>query len=330
MGRGYCRRLVQALLITALMACGGDDGGGGEDSGPVVTPAPAPTPTPTPTATPTPFAAVPASLFPAPLYNTALAVRGHGWLAGLTPPVTSAPLKNVTAADSFSVSYDPATGTYRASAPLVGEGILVQIGELDFENRFTAVISADKAGAVPPGEVRVGPGGGAGDYRYVATAVPYHSTEPGVDPARLLFGYFGVAQPTRPEDVPTAGIVRYAGAMNGWFSEDAGGTGAGADVIFDLDFSGGATSATIKVEFWCIMGCAYPDIQFTVENIHKTGPNTFAGVINHPGAPTPGAFQAIVAGPGAAEVLAGIKFPYPHPEFNFWTTYGGIVTAKKQ
>lgn len=316
-----------AMALAALSSCGGGGSGSGSTAapGPVATGTPAPSPTPSPT--PVAFEPIEAQLFVDSLYNPDLVVGGHGWIAGLTPPVTPVPFENVTVADALTVTYDAAAKAYRVTGPLIASGTLFQVSARQSSAAIAAAVAADKASAKGLSQFSLSPGEPNGRARYIAELYAYYG------PAslnQLFFGAFAVAQPTKDAEAPASGTATYDGKLTGSFSQDPGGTGLEAEASFEIDFGKGTITGNFTPQVICMMGCSYPaEATYTLANVHKTSASSFTGDITAPGAPAAGTFTAILAGPGAAELLMTVSFPFRNPEYDRWLTFGGYFVAKK-
>lgn len=317
--------------MAILAACGG---GGGIASAPTPVAAPAPSPTPPPTPLPPPaFAPQVAKIFSEPLYNPSLAVAGKGWQHEYAPNVAGT--HNLRDADSFSVSYDQATGTYQVSAPVAGSGTLYRISDYDLDPvgaNFAAVV-ADSAGAASgvPGTMRVWASDQADSkYSYVSYAWLYADAPAGANLTTLAYGAFGIAQPTRAGEVPITGSARYSGHLFGQFAGDAGATWLSGTARFDFDFAQASLTGELKVTMPCMMGCLYDDVVYALADTRfARGDTNFSGNLTTAGAPSAGSFSGLFAGPAAAELMSQFQLPYFNPEYQRWMPAGGVILGKR-
>lgn len=339
--------IPSAALAFCLAGCGG--GGGGEGvastppppvaappaSGGSVSPAPTPTPTPAPAPTPTPPAtAQVATIFPGPLYNPLLAVAGKGWQFDHVPNVTGA--HDVRDADSFSASYDQASGSYRISAPVAGSGTLYRVGGLDPDiigTSFAAAV-ADSATAATgsAASMRIlSSDQPASRYSYTSYAYLYADAPAERGMRTIAYGAFGIAQPTRPGDVPTTGSARYNGDVIGHFAGDAGATWLSGIARFDFDFARAALNGDMTLNVQCFMGCSFNSVNYLLADTHFTrGDTRFGGNLALAGQPPTGSFSGLFAGPGAVELMSAFRLSFFNPVYGQTMDAGGVILGKRQ
>lgn len=325
-------------LALSLSACGG--GGDGVASTPVPTPAPSPppsaTPSPTPTPAPPPFQAVPATIFPEPLYNPQLAVAGKGWQHDYVPNQGGA--SNLRDADNFSISYDSASKTYQVTVPVAGSGTIMRTGDYmtyPFNGSTLPGFHAEPSNKNPTTYCCNALSLSAPDrtqsrYSYVSFADFYAPAPAEQNRDTIAYGTFAIAQPTRAGEVPVAGTARYTGHAFGHFAGDSGATWIEGISRFDFDFARAALSGEIIFSMRCMMGCLYPETSYTLTNTRfAQGATTFSGSLTTQGAPSAGSFSGLFAGPSAAEMMAKFEMPYFNPEYQKWMPAGGAIAGKR-
>lgn len=329
----HFRTVLGVLPMFAIAACGG----GGVTSAPppisAPAPAPAPSPTPSPTPTPTPTPAVAGKLFATPPTDQALAVVAEGWQFDYTANVGRP--TNVVEEDGFSARYDPVSGNYNVTLPISGSGTLYRldpIGQRLYGPGFAGAAADSVAQATGQGgSMEVYPGGEPGSrYSYVSFGSYYADVAVAGDQRRTAYGAFGVAQPTRPGDVPVTGTARYNGTVVGGFAGDAFGSWVAGTSKFDFDFGAAALSGDMTLTMQCFMGCSYDNVIYTLARTQFTrGSTTFSGSLTSPGAPGDGTFSGLFAGPGAAEMMARFDLPFFNPEYGRWMPTAGVIVGKR-
>lgn len=335
--------IASAALALCLAACGGGGGGVSSTPPPVAAPptsgVPSPTPTPPSPLTPPPSSTPPAvpqvaTIFFEPLYNPALAVAGKGWQFDYVPNVEGA--RDIRDADSFSAHYDLASGSYRVSAPIAGSGTLYRIGGLDPDAMGTsfAATLADSATAATGADasMRVLSSDQPGSrYSYTSFVYLYDDAPAGQDMRTVTYGAFGIAQPTRPGDVPTTGSARYNGDVIGHFAGDAGATWLSGTARFDFDFANASLTGDMALGIQCFMGCAYSSVNYRLADTRFTqGDTRFSGQLAIPGQPASGSFSGFFAGPGAVELLSAFRLSFFNPAYGQTMDAGGVILGKRE
>lgn len=275
-----------------------------------------------------------ATIFPTPLYNPALAVAGKGWQFDYVPNVAGA--HDVRDADGFSASYDQASGSYRISAPVTGSGTLHRVGGLDPDmlgTSFAATVADSAAAATgAAASMRVlSADQPASRYSYTSFAYLYADAPAGQTMRTVAYGAFGIAQPTRPGDVPTTGSARYNGDVIGHFAGDAGATWLSGTARFDFDFARAALNGDMTLNVQCLMGCSYSSVSYLLADTRFTrGDTRFSGNFAMPGQSPSGSFSGLFSGPGAAELLSAFQLSFFNPVYGQTMDAGGVILGKRE
>lgn len=328
--------LIISVLLPSLAACGG---AGGVNSTPALASNLAPPQSPVPPAPPPPaappFVPVTATIFSEPLYNPALAVAGQGYQYDYVP--NTAGLINLRNENSFAVSYDSATQSYRVNLPIAGAGTLMRVGDYrnadgPFQSSFAANNTVTAPGAYPAPTMTVSSADRPDSiYRYVSLVDFYTDASLAPNLHTVAYGTFAIGQPTRLSEIPMSGTAQYNGDLFGHLAGDAGATWLTGTTRFDFDFGSAVLTGQLTAQMQCMMGCSYAPVGYAFANTNITrSANSFGGELLTPGAPSAGSFLGFFAGPKASELAARFEMPFFSLETGRWTPSAGAIVARRQ
>lgn len=297
------RGMFLATALAGLTACGGGGGGGGGVA--TVLPAPPPPP-PSPPGTPI-------IIFPSITISTEFATLGYELAAD-----------GSLATDGFAVRYDASSQSYIFDLPSHAPGVF----------RATSSDNTNWGGGLPSGSDLWPPMG----------VLKASSTNPLIQLDHTSFAYYlragpmedlphGVVAfgtPTAASAVPITGTATMNAIISGIASERPATIGGSA--IFNFDFGAG----TLSGQFEPVLGEYYatttiPLGTYTFNNtVLGVGSPSFSGSMTHGDPRLTGAFNGILTGPAAQEMMARWTATYfvqgvtPAPEQMF-----GVIVGRR-